>query len=291
MNAPQNPNANAVFSAVAAQGAELEPLYFGPSRSLFGCLHFPRGTTQRGCGVVICPAVGPEYIRCHRSLRVLAAMFARAGYPVLRFDHFATGDSLGEGEEATLARWMDDIVDAVRFMRGRYRVTRLTLLGVRMGATLAVLHMLKRGGVERLVLWDPVVNGQRFVDEMHRRTAQHEKWLVERHGPRPALAPADGPQDLFGFRYSDSLIKDIAAIDLLALDAKASARAFILDNCDDEQAVSLAVHLRAIGLEIELERLQAPKVWMAEPFQGLVSAQSLKRIEAWIKGGVNEQLP
>lgn len=284
MNSPQSRIFNVNSVPPVDQGPELEPLYFGPSRSLFGCLHLPQGTLQRGCGVVICPAIGPEYIRCHRSLRVLAAMFARAGYPVLRFDHFATGDSLGEGEEATLARWLDDIVDAVRFMRGRYRVTRLTLLGVRVGATLAVRHMLERGGVERLVLWDPVVNGQRFIDELHVRTAEHEKWLVDRHGARPASVPADGPQDLFGFRYSRSLIEDLAAMDLLALHADARARALILDNCEDEQAVLLSEHLRGVGLEVELEQFKAPKVWMAEPFQGLVSAQSLKRIDAWITG-------
>jgi len=281
---------NADPMPVADQGPELEPVYFGQSRALFGCLHTPRGPLQQGCGVVICPAAGPEYIRCHRSLRVLAALLARAGYPVLRFDYFATGDSLGEGEDATLARWQADIADAVRFMRGRYRATRLTLLGVRMGAALALRHVIERGGIERLVLWDPLVTGQSFVDELHLRTAQQEQWLVERHGPRPESVQADGPRDLFGFRYSISMLDEFAALDLLALRAEASASSFILDNCEDEKTVALTENLRGMGLEVELRQFPAPKIWMAEPYQGLLSAQSLKIIDAWITGGANEQL-
>jgi pimeloyl-ACP methyl ester carboxylesterase len=282
MNAPQDTDVNPV--SIDDQGPELEPVYFGPSRSLFGCLHAPQGTPQPGCGIVICPAAGPEYIRCHRSLRVLATMLARAGYPVLRFDYFATGDSLGEGEEATLARWQGDINDAVRFMRGRYHATRLTLLGIRMGATLAVRHLLERGGVERLVLWDPVVHGHRFVDELRARTSEHQQWLVERHGVRPSSVEADGPQDLFGFRFSPELIDEINAIDLLSLNTKASASTFILDNCEDAETAAFSEHLHGIGLEVELKRFQSAATWLAEPFQGLLSAESLKLIERWITG-------
>lgn len=284
MNLSEQQSDSLAPSPGAEAGPELEPVYFGPSRALFGCLHAPRGTPRPGSGVVICPPAGPEYVRCHRSLRVLAAMLAAEGYPVLRFDYFGTGDSLGEGEDASIGRWQQDLADAVRFMRGRYRATRLTLLGVRLGATLAVRHLLEQGGVEQLVLWDPVVNGQRFIDELRERTADHERWLVHRHGPRPAAVQADGPRDLFGFRYSPSFMEELAAIDLLSAGGEARADTFILDNCEDPQTASLAEHLRHAGLAVELDRLEAPKVWLAEPFQGLVSAQSLKRINSWVAG-------
>jgi pimeloyl-ACP methyl ester carboxylesterase len=282
MSTPGVSNVNSAPQAEQTQ--ELEPVYFGPSRELFGCLHAPRGTPRPGSGVVVCPAAGPEYIRCHRSLRVLAAMLARAGYPVLRFDYFATGDSLGEGEEATLARWQRDVNDAVRFMRGRYRTSRLTLLGIRMGAALAVRHLAERGGVDRLVLWDPIVDGRRFVEELQQITAKHEQWLAERHGVRPPSLQADGPLDLFGFRYSSEMIDEMAAVDLLATSAEARAGAYVLDNCEDADTEKLSRHLEGMGLTVELQRFPAAKVWMAEPFQGLLSAESLKLIETWITG-------
>jgi pimeloyl-ACP methyl ester carboxylesterase len=284
MNSAQNPVAESKTFAGDAQRPELEPVFFGPSRELFGCLHAPLETPQSGQGIVICSAAGPEYIRCHRSLRVLAALFSRAGFPVLRFDYFGTGDSVGEGEEATLARWLADVGQAVRHMRGRYRVTRLTLFGVRIGAALALRYMLDRGGVDRLVLWDPVVDGRQFVDEIRQRTAEHERWLGERHGTRPASIPADGPRDLFGFRYSQSMIEELAAIDLLSLQVAGGADAYILDNCEDEKTAALARNLRECGMHVDFDQFEASRVWLAEPFQGLVSAQSLKRIDAWVTG-------
>jgi len=284
-NLPQHQSANPEPVQIVDQEPELEPLYFGPSQALFGCLHAPRGAQHDDWGVVICPAVGPEYTRCHRSLRILAAMLAKRGYPVLRFDYFATGNSLGETEEATLVRWQEDIAEAVRFMRGRYQVRHLTLVGVRTGATLAMQHLIKCGGIEQLVLWDPVVDGRDFIDELRERTAGHEQWLMQRHGERPESVEADGALDLFGFRYSQSFIDELAGIDLLSSSAHGSANALILDNCEDETMTLLAEHLRAGGLKVELEQLQAPQVWMAEPFQGLVPVQSLKLMEAWITGG------
>ena len=214
----------------ADQVAELEPLYFGAASTLFACLHAPQGRPRTDRAVVICQATGPEYTRCHRSLRILAAMLARSGHPVLRFDYYATGDSLGEGEEASVARWQDDIATAADFIRDRCPGTRLTLVGVRMGATLAARHAVERGGVARLVLWDPVLDGRAFVEDLRARTAAHEQWLARRHGSRPALTEADGPQDLFGFRYTPSMIDAMAAIDLLSLSGRAAASALILDS-------------------------------------------------------------
>jgi pimeloyl-ACP methyl ester carboxylesterase len=234
---------------------------------------------------VVCPAAGPEYVRCHRPLRVLAAMLARHGYPVLRFDYFGTGDSYGDGEEATLARWQDDVADAVRFMRGRYRATRLTLLGVRIGASLAARHATRRGGIDRLVLWDPVVHGRHFVEESRMRTAYHEQWLIEKHGRRPPSIQADGPRDLFGYRYSDAMLDELMSLDLLSDVDRTGAGTLILDNGEDPAVDALAGHLRAAGMTVHLERVPAPQVWMTEPFHGLMSTQSLKFLEGWVAGG------
>ena len=162
------------------------------------------------------------------------------------------------------------------------------MLGIRLGASLALRHQLERGGIERLVLWDPVVKGQDFVDAVRAQSAKHEQWLVECHGARPASVPADGALDLLGFRYSNTLIDELAALDLLALDSGAGTRTYILDNCEDAATATLAEHLQGIGFGVQLQRFEAPKVWMHEPYQGLLSAESLKLVEAWISGGENE---
>lgn len=274
------------------QGPKLEPLYFGAVGELFGCLHCPRGSPRAGSGVVICPAAGPEYADCGRPLRVLAALLARNGWPVLRFDYFATGDSYGDGEEATLSRWQDDVADAVRFLRGRFRATHLTLLGVRIGAALAVRHVLARGGIERLVLWDPVVRGREFVDGLRAQTADHERWLVRRHGQRPASIEPDGPQDLFGYRYSDVMLDALASLDLMTESGRGWAEIPILDNGEDAAMDGLAERLRAAGMQAHLQRLPDKTVLDHRALPGAVidpEPQAPRRLDIRVMSGFAEQ--
>jgi len=46
------------------------------------------------------------------ALRTLAALLAREGFHVLRFDYYATGDSAGESSEGSLSEWRANIVTA-----------------------------------------------------------------------------------------------------------------------------------------------------------------------------------
>src|SRR5260370_8001733 len=90
--------------------ASLLPLYFGNSEQrLFGCLHEPEPTRIRDCSVLICQPMGHEYVNSHRALRQLAVPLPDAGFPVLLFNHFASGDSSGNAEDANIPLWPADI--------------------------------------------------------------------------------------------------------------------------------------------------------------------------------------
>ena len=47
----------------------------------------------------------------------------------------------------------------------------------------------------------------------------------------------------------------------------------------------LVDRLRSAGIDPLLEQVEAPRIWLAEPFQGVVPVHSLKRIQAWIGRG------
>src|SRR6478735_2507229 len=95
----------------------VESHFFGTSeRRLFGAYHVPAGRF-RAHGVVLCPPGPQEYMRSHMALRKLAALLAREGLPVLRFDYYATGDSGGESREGSLAEWQHNIVTATDNLR------------------------------------------------------------------------------------------------------------------------------------------------------------------------------
>jgi pimeloyl-ACP methyl ester carboxylesterase len=182
----------------------MTPLFFGSSdRRLFG-IYSPGSSASRA--VVLCNPWGQEYIRAHRSLRRLAVTLADAGYHVLRFDYFGTGDSSGDTADATLEGWRDDIAAAVDELRDMSGATSATVIGLRLGATLAAEVAGSRlAEISRLVLWDPVVSGTEWRGEVRAMDAQE----------LPPPGELGECEELLGFELTPAMRQDIEAIDLL----------------------------------------------------------------------------
>lgn len=218
----------AARSAAAEPSREaLELFHFGPENSLFGALHGAPGAADHA--VLICSPLGHEYVRAHFILQRLARQLGAAGIPALRFDYFGCRDSLGESHEATCSRWQRDIIAACHELQQRTRATRITAVGVRLGATLLV-HAASQLSLAKLVLWDPVRHG-----------AEHHAELAELHGRYvrgASLLPfwrtcrrADGGQELLGSTYSTVALRELAALNLepLATDQRCRVQTVELD--------------------------------------------------------------
>jgi pimeloyl-ACP methyl ester carboxylesterase len=190
----------------------VEPFYFGPAgRELFGIYHPPVGTPREE-GVVICPPLFAEYLRCHTCLKRLAAALAASGVHALRFDYHGTGDASGDFEETTPADWQNDIRAAAAELQALSGVRRVRLIGVRLGATLAARVAVDAGSVQRVILWDPIVDGAAYVRQLQ---ATH-RGLLESHGPAVlhGARHQSGVAELVGFRVSDVMLEHIASLSL-----------------------------------------------------------------------------
>ena len=119
-----------------------QPIHFGTSdRSghLFGWYYPPARGVSLASGVVICNSIGNESLRASRTLRHVAEKLARSGFSVLRFDLDGTGDSAGDEYAANrVGTWLADVDAAVSELRARARVQSVSLVGLRLGATLAL---------------------------------------------------------------------------------------------------------------------------------------------------------
>jgi pimeloyl-ACP methyl ester carboxylesterase len=127
---------------------------------LFGLYEpaFSGGAVERAA--VLCQPFGSEYVLAHRSMRQLAVRLARAGFHTLRFDYFGTGDAAGETAECDLDGWEADVEMATDELRDIVGISRITLIGLRLGATLAARVAARRASdFEALVLWDPIIAG------------------------------------------------------------------------------------------------------------------------------------
>jgi pimeloyl-ACP methyl ester carboxylesterase len=196
--------------------------HFGfPNRQLLGTLHYRPRLRQRGAAVLICNPMGEEAARAHRVYRVLASQLERAGYAAQRFDYFGTGDSDGDALEATIAAWGEDIETAAKELTRRTGVHRLVLVGVRLGASLAVMAA-ARLNARHLILWDPVVNGASYLQEL---AAAHREFMHEELGAvwndDLHLRASGATAEVLGTPISPELRNGLAGIDLTSIPLRA----------------------------------------------------------------------
>lgn len=189
-----------------------------PRRLLVATQATPR-LRPRGAAVLLCNPFGEEAVRAHRAYRVLARRLDEAGYPAMRFDYAGTGDSSGDiGDRAGgghgVADWLADIAAAADALRAESGQSRIVVVGLRLGATLAALAA--QQGLLRpahLLLWDPVVDGAAYLRDLE---AAHRDYLRAELG---AAAPGDDGAPLaeaLGTPLPPSLRAELAAIDLAA---------------------------------------------------------------------------
>ncbi|MHB1133200.1 MAG: SDR family NAD(P)-dependent oxidoreductase, partial [Chloroflexota bacterium] len=261
-------------------GAGNEPFFFGrPESPLYGCYHPPATVPSRDCGIVVCQPMAQEYIRSHRACRQLATRLARAGFPVLRFDYYGTGDSGGESEDARVALWRANLEHAVQELRARSTASRVSLVGLRLGATLAMMFGAEQEMVDDLVLWEPIVSGPSYLAEI---IARHEEAL-NYFTTRPKREKGDaGGNEVLGFALSEAMQAELAAIDLLSLSRRPANRALVLQRQLTPAARSLTEHLQVVGSQSVLRHVAAPEIWTEDPDKALVPHETLENIVAWL---------
>lgn len=169
------------------------PFFFSQQgQRLFGMLHQPADMAPNARCWVFCHPFAEEKLWAHRVFVSMARELAGRGMPVLRFDYRGYGDSDGDFEQFTLADHVDDIKTAIAELQKRIPATsRVNLLGLRYGATLAMLAAEDNPVVERLVLWDPIVDMQQYLLDqlrsnlttqmvLHGKVVTNREELVER---------------------------------------------------------------------------------------------------------------
>ena len=261
----------------------MKAFYFGPpQRQLFGVYHMPLNGAGRKSGVVLCYPLGQEYIRVHRAFRQLAVLLARTGLHVLRFDYLGCGDSAGEGDDGSPAQWITDISAAVDGLRALGGSERVSLVGLRLGATLAAVAGSERGDIENAVLWEPVVSGREYVKE---QLAAHCAWVRSEWPGRKNGGLERGLRTaVLGFPFTEGMQTELAGLDLLRLSRAPAGRVLIVENRISPAAERLRVVLQANQVATDHERTGEPDFWVHEAGVNtpLVPPRALRAVVSWL---------
>ncbi len=190
----------------------------------------------------------------------------------MRFDYQGTGDSDGtENDPQRLATWQTNVSDAVEWMRSEVGCRKISLVGLRLGATLAALYA-EQHDVESLVLWAPIVKGRRYVREL---TA------LSQTAQLAAGSESDGIEAM-GFVYPNELAGELAQIDLLSRSVRCQ-QVVIASSANAAGDLALLEHLTKQGVPVESMALTGYEGMMAEPHETEVPHDALKRIVDWMK--------
>ncbi len=195
----------------------MEPFFLdGNHGRLFCQLLLPAtGAVERGLVYI-----HPFAEEMHKSRR-MAAMQGRAlaerGCAVLQVDLSGCGDSADDFGDATWSRWRDDIHVAHAWLTDRLAAP-IGLWGLRIGATLAVEMAAELSRLDRLLLWQPVIQGEVFLNQFLRIKLAGEVLSAGRGQTglsqlRARLAAGES-LEVGGYLLSATMARDLAARDL-----------------------------------------------------------------------------
>jgi pimeloyl-ACP methyl ester carboxylesterase len=153
-------------------------------------------------------------------LVLLARACAAARFGVFRFDFSGTGESGGEHGAATLGQWVEEAAASLALLRQHTSLPTWHLLGVRLGANLALRAARAVPGITRLSLIEPVFSGADFLRDLQRRKQIKEMKAVGQASTSDqamAAAWAAGKSvDLDGFEIGPALADELGRLELLA---------------------------------------------------------------------------
>ena len=264
------------------------PFRFGPAaRQLYGVYHAAVPPRSGGDAVLICNPLGQEAVRFHRMQRVLADRLCSRGMAVLRFDYHGCGESAGDDEDADLNGWCDDLLLAHRELQRRSRAARISWLGVRLGASAAALASARaEPAVHRLLLWDPVLDGARFLADLAEAQARA---LAESSGRASRDTATAIGREALGFGIGDAMIQQIRALQPQGLEVARADRAQLL-GAPDAGLAALAERWEQRGLPTRVVPIEQRFDWSSEEAMNtaLVPAAVLDLLTAHLEPDAHE---
>ena len=264
----------------------MRPIYF-PSgeHRLFGSLHLPAGATS-GWGVVVCKPFGYEALCAHRSVRAFADTVAALGMPALRFDYAGTGDSADIDPNADQAElWTRDIASAVAELRRLTGVSRVCLLGFRLGALLSVLAS-RQCPVEALALVAPVLSGKRYSREFRTLQMAAEAAEAANSGaaaPRESAGIGAGGLEVSGYALAAASLASLSQADAAGALAPTVADLLIIDRSDLPVARAWGQAAHDAGARVEYQALPGfVEMMLRAPQFAKPPPEMLQATRAWL---------
>jgi len=214
------------------------------------------------------PPFAEELNKSRRMTALAARAFAERGWFVLRPDLGGCGDSEGDFGEADWRGWIADIDDAWNWLALRAPDARRALWTLRAGSLLAAAWLRWRGERPDLLLWQPVFDGERHLQQFLRlepaRQMLAEGEVAAAAATLRARLDAGETVEVAGYALNPRLTRGLSAatfelppacggrVDLFELGSDATPSPALISRRDA---------LRVAGVRAECHRVQGPAFW------------------------------
>jgi pimeloyl-ACP methyl ester carboxylesterase len=272
------------MSAIEASDRAIErPLWLtsGPETA-FAFLHAPAASNRQTTGVVICPPFGWDEMCSHRARRTWARALAAAGFPTIRIDLPAAGESSGVPEDPDRPQaWKAAIAAAAGWMRENQAATRVVAVGIGVGGLMAFAAAAGGAPVDDLMLWAVPARGRSTMRELR----AYAGIVAARDSPTGEETPPDGTVEVTGFVMSQQTAAEIDELDLTKIELPdASGRRVLLIN-RDELGVDrrLREHLERSGVSVTTLPANDYALLMGHPQEGRAPLQTIQASIEWLR--------
>ena len=197
---------------------------------LFGYFH--QCEQAASIGVVFCHPFGEEKHRSYRAFVKFSRHLAEQGIPSLRFDMRGAGDSDCDLLDSDVETQIDDTQTAISELINKTGVSKVILIGLRFGATIASLTAERDDRITGLLLLSPIIKGKNYWRELL-RTKQFASISLNQPSPKTSQLMKEleqnGHLEIEAQRLSRSFVDQLQEVNLI--DEKLGFQGDVLITC------------------------------------------------------------
>lgn len=263
----------------------IQPSFIDSCSGLLFAVYWPPVGQAVSKAILHVPAFAEEMNKSRRMVALQARTLAEQGYAVMVLDLFGTGDSEGDFAEATWSVWLQNIADAIAWLK-RQGAQTISLWGLRVGALLAMdFVILHPSEIDKIIAWQPVLNGDLFVTQFLRLRVAAA--MMNSAMPQEKISDLkkrlqDGQSlEVAGYSLNPDMIRPMMALkaDPLALQSLKAVSIFEL-VADEQSQLSLANQqflntLQTVGKNAFLIKVIGDSFWASQEIAtvpGLIEA-------------------
>ena len=218
-------------------------------------------------GVLVVPPFGWEDVCSYRPLRFLAKRLAESRIPVMRFDLPGTGDSSGDALDSGLFEaWIQSVDDAATELRAVTGVKDVAVIGIRLGALLALAAAARGSNLQDLILWGATASGRAMLREL--RAFGNMERLEYGNGDAAGSASLPGIE-IGGFLMSPETQHALENLVFSPLPEMPGRRVLLLSRDDLPVDAKVTRALQSCGCAVEAADGSGYAAMMALPHEGI----------------------